>query len=114
MSALSRCSSRESVMNRIRYCVQCRKCRLRYVVAASPYGNGSCRVGNAAAGDEEYLLYCSCCTPPACTRLNASDVMRCAVSSEAYNRGYGTAEEIVLARRISMRARSLHMQSDKS
>src|SRR6266404_3676883 len=79
----------------LRHCVECPKCLTRYLIAFSPYCNGSHLLRAAAGSSEEYILYCSCGRPPVCTRWRWSEVMRCAVSKTAHGRGFGTPEEIV-------------------
>src|ERR1041385_1773397 len=79
----------------IRHCVECPKCRTRYVVACSPYRNGSCLIPTVVGSSDEYLLYCSCCRPAAFSRWGWSEMKTCAVSKAAHLRGYGTPEEIV-------------------
>lgn len=79
----------------IRHCVECPKCLTRYLVAFSPYRNGSCLIPAAAGSSEEYLLYCSCGRPLASSRWNWNQVKTYAVSKSAHHRGYGTPAEIV-------------------
>src|SRR5882724_1713311 len=79
----------------LRQCVECPKCLTRYLIAFSPYCNGSHIVRTAAGPSEEYLLFCSCGRPPVSSRWKCSEVRRYAVSKAAHGRGYGTPEEIV-------------------
>jgi hypothetical protein len=44
---------------------------------------------------EEFTLYCSCKRPSVASRWKWSEVKTCVVSRAAYDRGYGTAEQIV-------------------
>ena len=83
-------------MPRIRQCVQCPKCLLRYVVSASPYCNGSYLVRLVDRSEDEYRLYCSCAKPPFCSRWRSASIPRASASQAAYLRGYGTSEEIAL------------------
>jgi hypothetical protein len=46
--------------SRIRHCVECSKCRIRYVIGLSPYDNGSYIVSNPPGGVDLLKLYCSC------------------------------------------------------
>ena len=80
------------VMPRIRQCVQCQKCGARYVVSRSPYENGSYLLSTIEGGLDEYILYCRCKAVP--SRWKATEFKSCDVSAEAFERGYGTAEEI--------------------
>ncbi len=80
---------------RIRHCLQCPKCLTRYLVSASPYGNGSYLVHTALHSVDEYVLYCACQTPAAISRFRSADLHRCEVTRAAHRRGFGTPEEIV-------------------
>lgn len=80
---------------RIRHCVECPKCRTRYPIASSPYDNGSYLVSTFAGSSAEYILYCSCGRPPTSSRWMWSELKTYVVSKPAYDRGYGTPEEIV-------------------
>lgn len=79
---------------RIRHCVECPKCLTRYLIAFSPYRNGSYLVPTVIGSSEEYTLYCSC-RPLTVSRWRWSEVKACEVSKVAHDRGYGTAEELV-------------------
>src|SRR5580658_1332203 len=81
--------------DRIRHCIECPNCLTRYLVAFSPYDNGSCVVSTVAGFSEEYILCCSCGRPPVLSRWRRGEVKTYAVSKPAQDRGYGTAEEIV-------------------
>ena len=89
--------------DRIRHCVQCPKCRTWYILAFSPYANGSLLIPTIAGSSEEYILYCACGRPPFMSRWRWHDVLTCAISRSAHHRGYGTGEEIVITRRIRSR-----------
>jgi hypothetical protein len=80
-----------------RYCVECPKCSTRYLIAFSPYGNGSYLVRSSPGPSEEYLLYCACGRPPVFSRWECSKVKRYSVPKAAYDRGFGTPQEIMLA-----------------
>jgi len=80
------------VMSRIRHCVECQKCFTRYVVSRSPYDNGSYLLSTIEGGLDEYILYCRCKATP--SRWKAAEFKSCDVSAAAFERGYGTAEEI--------------------
>lgn len=82
-------------MSSLRHCVECPKCFTRYLIAFSPYCNGSYLVRTGVASPEEYTLYCSCGRPPVSSRWRWSELRRYAVSKAAHDRGYGTPEEIV-------------------
>lgn len=83
-------------MPRLRHCVECPLCCTRYLIAFSPYGNGSYLVPAVNGCSDEYILYCSCRRGSAGTRWKSSEVKTCDVSREAYERGYGTTDEISL------------------
>lgn len=80
-------------MRRIRHCVECSKCHTRYIVSLSPYRNGSYIIPTVRGSSEEYALYCSCRKAAKVWRW--SEVQTCKIASQAYERGYGTPEEIV-------------------
>jgi len=79
---------------RIRHCVECPKCRICYVVGRSPYANGSCLIPTVFGSQEEYALYCSCSRMPIRSLWRWKDVKNYAVSKAAYNRGFGTQDEV--------------------
>lgn len=79
-------------MLRVRHCVECSRCHTRYLVSRSPYHNGSYLIPTVQGSLDEYALYCSCQRVLSLWRW--CEVMACEVSSAAYERGYGTAEEI--------------------
>ena len=83
---------REISMSRIRHCLECPNCRLRYVISRSPYRNGSRIVAAIHGGHDEYILYCSC--RRGASRWIEQEVLRCDVSDAAYERGFGTRAEI--------------------
>lgn len=78
---------------RIRHCVECPKCHIRYLIASSPYSNGAYLVRTRPDGDE-YTLYCFCegaRTPNVWKWLQAKT---CEVSTKAHSRGFGSLEEV--------------------
>jgi hypothetical protein len=77
---------------RIRHCLECPKCRTRYLIGASPYRNGSYLI---SCFEERgvYRLYCSCGKPPVASQDR--DVKAYAVSNSAHERGYGSSDEIL-------------------
>ncbi len=80
-------------MPRIRHCVECVKCSTRYLVASTPYANGSYLMPTRKGCSDEYILYCSC------GGLSGSpwkwnELIPCDILQSAYERGYGTADEI--------------------
>ncbi len=81
--------------SRIRHCVECPKCRTRYLLGFSPYQNGSCLVPLAQRCWDAWMLYCACGTPPISSRWSCSELRMYAVSSQAHLRGYGPPDEIV-------------------
>lgn len=80
-------------MLRVRHCVECPRCHTRYLVSRSPYRNGAYLIPTVQGSLEEYALYCACSSVASLWRW--SEVKVCEVSSAAYDRGYGTAEEIL-------------------
>jgi hypothetical protein len=78
---------------RIRHCVECPNCGTRYLIGSSPYNNGAYIVSSLSGQAEEHTLYCSCGRPGITCRW--SEVASYAISSGAYDRGYGRADEIV-------------------
>ena len=88
--------------DRLRHCVECPECCTRYLIGFSPYRNGSCLLSFVTDSSEEYKLICSCRWPAVCSRWNWRDLKTCAVSNEAYARGYGRPEEIWLLRTAAL------------
>src|SRR5579885_723715 len=80
------------VMSRIRHCLECPRCRLRYLISLAPYENGSYVVTAVNGSAEEYLLFCSPCRLG--SRRSMPEVMLCEVSEPAYRRGFGTEKEV--------------------
>lgn len=83
-------------MPRIRHCAECPKCGTRYLIACSPYRNGSYLVPTVMGCGDEYILYCCCRELPVASRWKAGELKACEISKPAYDRGYGTAEEMPL------------------
>ena len=79
----------------IRHCIECRKCSTRYLIAFSPYGNGSYLWRTSLFCLDEYVLYCVCQRPPVFNSCKDGELKTCVVSKAAHDRGYGSAEEIV-------------------
>lgn len=80
-------------MLRIRHCLECPSCKIRYLISLSPFKNGSYVVTVAYGSREEYILHCSCGSIG--SRWTPAEVRTCHVSRAAYERGYGAKEEIV-------------------
>lgn len=80
-------------MLRVRQCLECPRCRIRYVISRGPYQNGSYIVSAAHGHGDEYILYCSSCGVG--SRWMTTEAFTCEVSKPAYQRGYGTKEEVV-------------------
>ncbi len=80
-------------MSRVRHCLECPSCKTRYPISLSPFKNGSYVVTIAYGSCEEYILHCSCGRVG--SRWTRAGAAICQVSREAYERGYGTKEEIV-------------------
>jgi hypothetical protein len=81
--------------NRLRHCVECPKCRTRYLVGFSPYANGSWLLPVVEGVVDEWTLLCRCATPPACSQWRWNELKSYVVSGQAYERGYGSPDEIV-------------------
>jgi len=62
-----------------------------------PYGNGSHIVSDAAEGTDLRRLFCSCSVPEY-HEFKLSELKAFAVPHDAYERGYGSADEITLPR----------------
>src|SRR5882762_5433639 len=77
---------------RVRHCVECPRCFTRYLVGFSPYPNGSSLRLLAARFSEEWTLCCAC---GAASRWNWNELKPYVVSCRAYDRGYGSPDEIV-------------------
>lgn len=82
-------------MRFIRHCVECPKCQTRYVIGFSPYANGSILQRAHVGFLEEYILYCSCGSPPVCSRWNERQLSTYSVCKTAHKRGYGSHREIL-------------------
>jgi hypothetical protein len=80
---------------RIRHCVECPKCHIVYLVSLSPYRNGSYLMPTMRGSSREYALYCSCWRGSAARVWRWSEVKACEISKAAYDRGYGTRDEVV-------------------
>ena len=83
-------------MLRIRHCVECPQCRTRYLIAFSPYKNGSYLVPAVYGSSEAYTLYCYCRGLPVVSHWTWKETRACEVLNQAYDRGYGTPEEVLL------------------
>jgi hypothetical protein len=79
---------------RIRHCVECPHCHTCYLIAFSPYRNGSYLVGTRIGSHEDYTLYCFCEGAPVPSCWKWREVKACKVSKVAHDRGYGTHDEI--------------------
>ncbi|HVI06933.1 MAG TPA: hypothetical protein VND65_01425 [Candidatus Binatia bacterium] len=79
---------------RVRNCVECPRCHTFYLVAFSPYANGSYLVRSGAGIGEEYILYCFCARRAVTSRWRWPEIRACAVSDAAHEKGYGTIHEI--------------------
>src|SRR5512146_1585927 len=77
---------------RIRHCVECPKCRTRYLLGGSPYANGAYLLEVPGTG-EPHTLYCPCGKSASVSRWSESKTF--IVSTPAYDRGYGTPDEIL-------------------
>ena len=85
-------------MSRIRHCVECPNCRTRYLLSFRRYANGSYLVSTLIGSVEEYALYCSC-IGAGVVPCKSRETKAYQVSKLAYDRGYGSPEEIFLINR---------------
>jgi hypothetical protein len=85
-------------MSRIRHCVECPNCRTRYLLSFRRFGNGSYLVSMLIGSVEEYALYCSC-IGAGVVRWKSRETKAYQVSKQAYDRGYGSPDEISLMNR---------------
>ena len=81
-------------MSRVRHCVECPKCRTRYLPSFSPYRNGSYLIPLNAHGGAGWMLYCSCRMPPTPSQWGSTDLKPYEICGQAYRRGYGSPEEV--------------------
>lgn len=86
---------------RVRHCVECPKCRTRYLIGFTPYSNGAYLVPAVPFLPEEYTLYCTCARPPVSSQWRSEELEICRVSRIAYKRGYGSADEAILVETTS-------------
>src|SRR5258708_35043522 len=81
---------------RVRHCVECPKCRTRYLISCSPYRNGSFLMPLMEGLSDEWTLYCSCGSPYIPSRWNWTELKRYAIPTLAHERGYGPPDHVVL------------------
>jgi hypothetical protein len=81
-------------MSRVRHCVECPKCRTRYLPSSSPYRNGSYLIPLSACGASGWILYCACRMPPASSQWSSADLKPYEICIQAYRRGYGSPDEV--------------------
>jgi hypothetical protein len=93
---------------RVRHCVECPRCHIRYLLAKNRYANGSYVVVHRLEESEEFTLYCSCGRPPAISRWRWHELARYTVSSDACARGYGSEAEIAV-----LSATAIHNETDE-
>jgi hypothetical protein len=82
------------LMYRVRHCVECPKCRTRYLPGFSPYRNGSYLIPLTAHSASGWILYCSCGKPPASSQWGSTDLKPYEICRQAYRRGYGSPDEV--------------------
>lgn len=85
---------------RVRHCVECPRCHTCYLIAFSPYSNGSYLV-RMTSDFEEYTLYCLCDGGHKANVCRCPEVKACKVAKPTYERGYGSRDEV---HRISSRS----------
>jgi len=101
----------------IRHCIECRKCSTRYLMAFSPYRNGSYLWRTSLFCIDEYVLYCVCQQPPVFNSCKEDELRSYVVSKAAHDRGYGTQQEVVAMeemRGARRKLRQLRRRSDKN
>jgi hypothetical protein len=81
---------------RLRQCVECPKCHIRYLIGWSPYHNGSYLLSHQTL--DQVRLYCVCSDPPSFYAFRWNELKMYAVSNWAHERGYGSPDEIVMVR----------------
>jgi hypothetical protein len=69
-------------------------CHTRYIIGANPYSNGSYIVAERAGGNDIRKLFCWCCAPQY-HEFKLSDLKVYAVPQAIFERGYGSAAEII-------------------
>ena len=89
-------ASSEFPMPFIRQCIECRKCATRYLIAFSPYRNGSYLWRTSLSCWDEYILYCVCQQPPVLNSCKEDGLKTYVVSKAAHDRGFGKRDEIVV------------------
>ena len=82
---------------RLRSCVECPRCYIRYIIGVSPYRNGSYISAHPSEGSDLRRLYCSCLGRFGFFPFKLSELKTYSVSEWAYARGYGSPDEILLA-----------------
>jgi hypothetical protein len=85
--------STKSMSRRVRHCVECPRCHTCYLIAFSPYSNGSYLV-HMTSDLEEYTLYCFCDGARKANVCRRPEVKACRVSKPTYERGYGSHDEV--------------------
>jgi hypothetical protein len=89
--------------DRIRRCVECPNCLIRYLLASSPYDNGSYLIPTVTGSWDECALYCSCGKSRSPSLYRWNEIKNYIVSKPANERGYGVPDEII---RVSDRSPS--------
>lgn len=85
---------RVHMLPRVRHCVECPKCRTRYLPGFSRYGNGSYLVPLSHGVAAEWMLYCSCSNPHIVSRWDSEQLKAYEVCTQAHLRRYGSPDEI--------------------
>ena len=67
-------------------CVECPKCRTRYLPGVSPYRNGSYLIPLSDGLSAEWILYCSCTNPHAWSRWSWEELKAYEVCRQAHRR----------------------------
>jgi hypothetical protein len=81
----------------LRSCVECPRCHTRYIIGGNPYRNGSYISDHPSEGSDVRSLYCCCAGHFDFFPFKLSELKTYSVSQWAYNRGYGSPDEIVFA-----------------
>jgi hypothetical protein len=79
---------------RIRHCVECPRCRTSYLIAFTPYRNGSYLLRMGVGAAEDFILYCFCEGEHKATVSRWPEIKACKVSKPAHDRGYGSPDEV--------------------
>ena len=84
------------MLARLRSCIECPTCHIRYIIGANPYRNGSYIFADSGEHDLRHL-HCACNGGIGRHTFRVRDLKTYSISSWAHERGYGSPDEVVLA-----------------